>query len=414
MYSLQSALAIGKDLGARWTSVELGNIVTSVIFNGYRKVYLTLSNPMITDPVVIDFDTLRTEFSASPLTLNNLLISLGDRTLVAMTTPPALTTKFAHFSDLFRAGYKIEVMNANVSVTAQLPPSSKTSLRISRNNPATDMSVFFDNCLVSINGFFHRTDTDRQYTYILDANDSLFPSKQNQIGAISFLDIGKIEQVAITPDMIIPQADGSPLKNKTFLKLGRDLTDKTVMLVLGGYLMFVDNKALLQNGLDTFVLNFNAIPLLDRYFESRPYINLNELDLPVSTDNPSLINVPDFFSDANLIKYMTLQQSFFVILDSPSIFTNKIFIRESNLPGMFTAYSEPKYPLFVNNGRIAEYWKVQEDGYWSVTVQDSYLRNNIFSSKPQDQLVNVSDSMEPTKPAYNSRGFLLEIGSDRI
>ena len=184
------------------------------------------------------------------------------------------------------------------------------------------------------------------------------------------------------------------------------------MLVLGGYLLFVDNKSFFQINDDTFALNFNEMPLLERYFESNPYLNLKHLGLPESSDNISLVNVQEFFSDEVLTKYLTLSQTFFVVLDSPSIFTNKIYLRPSNLPGMFTAYKEPKYPFFVNNGRIAEYWKIFEDGHWTVNVQDSYLKNNVFSSKPESELVNVSDNNIPLRPYYNSRGFLLEIGSD--
>ena len=414
MYFYKSALAIDKNLDAQWANVDISNLRMIDIFAVYRKVYVTLTNNFLNTDVAIDLDSLRAVYSSDEITFNNFLILNADNTLVTIPAIPNHTTKFAKWSDAFRAGYKVEVMNINTSLTANVLPSSKTAIRLDRNNPPTDMGIFFDHCLVSINGFFHRTDTDRQFTYVLDANDSLFKSKQNQVGILSFLDIGKIEQVSITPDMIIPQANGAPLKNKTFLKLGMDISNKTVMLVLGGYLLFIDDKSFMQNGDDTFVLNFNQMPLLERFFESNPYINLKALGLPESSDNISLVNVPEFFSDANLIKYLTLSQSFFVILDSPSIFTNKIYLRESKLPGMFTAYKEPVDPLFVNNGRIAEYWKTLEDGHWAVSVQDSYLRNSIFSSKPEDQLVNVSDSTIPLKTYYNSKGFLLQIGHDGL
>jgi hypothetical protein len=79
---------------------------------------------------------------------------------------------------------------------------------------------------------------------------------------------------------------------------------------------------------------------------------------------------------------------------------------------MFTAYKDPVYPLFVGNGRIAEYWKTKEDNHWSVTVQDSYLKNRVFSSVKIDTLNNVADAVVTSNQYSNSRGFLLEIGRD--
>ena len=412
MYVYEKSLVINKNLGSKWENIDISNFRLIDIFSIYRKAYVTLSNYYLEQPIVVDLDTIKAEYVNSVLTLNEFFIHIGNRTLIASTVNPNVKTNYAVFSDAFRAGYKIEPQNIYASNNANLPFSEKTSLRINRPNPETDMKIFFDHCLVSINGYFHRTDTDNEYAYALNANESLFKSKQNQIGILSFLNIGKIEQVSITPDMISKQTSPVGMKNKTFIKLNKDITNKTVMLVLGGYLLFVDNKSFFQINDDTFALNFNEMPLLERYFESNPYLNLKHLGLPESSDNISLVNVQEFFSDEVLTKYLTLSQTFFVVLDSPSIFTNKIYLRPSNLPGMFTAYKEPKYPFFVNNGRIAEYWKIFEDGHWTVNVQDSYLKNNVFSSKPESELVNVSDNNIPLRPYYNSRGFLLEIGSD--
>jgi len=414
MYTFQSALAVGKELGAQWMSVNINDSKLKDIYLEYRKVYVTLCNIYLSDPVIVDLDELRAQYTLSDLTLNEMLFSIGNRSLPTVSVIPTLSTKYAKFSDAFRAGYKITPQNIYESASAQLPPSEKTSLRLERPNPQTDMEVFYNHCLVSINGFIHRTDTDGIYAYVLNANESLFKSRQNQIGIISFYDIGKLEQVPITVDMIHKQPNNTPMKNKTYIKLGRDTTNKSIMLVLGGYLMFIDNEAMCQINEDTISIDFTKMPLIERYFESNPYLNLKDLELPLNTDNDSVINVPEFMSDVVLTKYLTLSQSFFVLVDATNLFTNKTYLRNSKLPGMFTAYKEPTYPLFVGNGRIAEYWKTYEDNCWSVTVQDSYLKNNVFSYNPVEFVNNISDSRLPGQPYYNSRGFLLEIGSDFI
>lgn len=414
MYAYEKALTVGKDLGARWKETDISILRICDIFNTYRKVYVTLSNIFLTDLVTIDLDTLRSEFLISELTFNEVLIDIGSRTLDTVNLTTDITTKYAVWSDAFRANYKITPQNIYASSTSEMPLSEKTSLRIERDRPVTDMELFYRSCLVSVNGFFHRTDFDTEAVYAIDGAKSLFKSKQNQIGFLSFNNIGAIEQVPITTDMIFPQSVSTPLKDKTIIKLNKNIENKTVIMVLGGYLLFCNNKSLVQFNDDSFLLSFNTIPLLERYFESIPYLNLDSLGLPKSTDNDSLINVEEFFSDEVLIKYLTLPQSYFVIVDTPTLFTNKIYLRSSKLPGMFTSYTEPKYPLIVNNGRIAEYWKTHEDGHWAVNVYDSYLKNNVFSTKPESQLEVIGDSRIPLLTNYNSRGFLLEIGSDRF
>jgi hypothetical protein len=106
---------------------------------------------------------------------------------------------------------------------------------------------------------------------------------------------------------------------------------------------------------------------------------------------------------------MTLSQSFLVIVDTQQLTTNKIYLRHSSMPGMFTAYRDPVYPMVANYGKIVEYWKTYEDGHWAVNVQDSFLRNYIFTTQRKQQLANVTNNMISSKPFWHSRGYLLEI-----
>jgi hypothetical protein len=67
----------------------------------------------------------------------------------------------------------------------------------------------------------------------------------------------------------------------------------------------------------------------------------------------------------------------------------------------------------VNYGKVAEYWKVEEDDFWSVNVQDSYFRNFVISTAPLSTLVAATPKLIPSNTYNNSKGYLLEIGSYR-
>lgn len=411
MYTLVSALGVSSSVGSKWGNISIGNVALSTLFTLYRKVYITLSNPLLPANVVIDLESLRTLHSGYNDTFNNFLISNGNTTLETIIAPITLNPKYAQYTDAFRAGYKIDITQIQYSFDTPALTVDKKDIRITRNNPNTDMGVFNKNCLVSINGFFHNTDYDGTYCYVPGGSLSLFKSRQNQVGITSFLDIGEITRVPITSSMITNDST-TALVDKAFISLPNDTTNKVVLIVIGGYLIFPSANGFFKNNDHSFVLNLNKYELLNKYFESSDYLNFTALGLPTSTVNPSLINVPEFFSDTVIRKYLTLPQSFFVIVNTTNLFTNKIYLRNSKLPGMFTSYIEPKYPLFCSNGRIGEYWKVQDDGHWAVNIVDSNTKNYVFSYSSIDSLNVIGDSTIPYKPYYNSKAFLLEIGRD--
>jgi hypothetical protein len=132
--------------------------------------------------------------------------------------------------------------------------------------------------------------------------------------------------------------------------------------------------------------------------------------LSVYPNNPENgYNVDELFSDEVIKRYMTLTQSFLVLVDIPYMVSEKIHLRHSSMPGMFTAYQDPTYPLIVGYGKVAEYWKIHESGHWSVTVHDSFMRNFVYSEAPPQQLHQVTDNLLAGQPYHHSRGFLLQL-----
>jgi hypothetical protein len=316
-------------------------------------------------------------------------------------------------------GYNVDPIKMGVSITTPLLPTDYDSLRIYRNSPSTDMELFYNNCLVTVNGFFHRLDFDGTFAYVVNAMKSAFKSRQNQIGMWSFHDVGSLNYVPVTTNMIYTSDVNATLKDKAYIDLSKDhlgnaldLTNKTVMLILGGYLIIPDGKALLQTNSNTFAVDFNQMPYLERLYESMENLDLSSLGLQKSTANPSLIDTTQAYSDSVLTAYLMMSQSFFVIVDSPELFFNKIHLDKSHLPGMYISPFEPKYPMFINNGRVAEYWKVLEEDKWSVTVYQNYLVNRVFSYDSAENLAVISDARVPDRPFTLSPGMFLEVGRD--
>lgn len=413
MYTLIKAVCLARTTGAQWKEVAIGNVLVFDIFNTYQQVYLEVSNIYLESNVYVDFTVMRGRFSSYNGTLNDLLISLAGDALPTVEKLPNVSIKYVKYSDAIMSGYKINPTIIGQQLEPNFPVSEMTDLKINRPLYNTDMRLLHSHCLVTVNGYIHMTDAelDGSFAYVKDGCISMLHSKMNQLGILSFLDIGELTKIPITANNIHPSTIEYPLKKRIYLNIDTDSTGKMPLLVLGGYLIFPEQNVFWQCGENTYAINIAAMPIVERFFESRLYLNLETLGLTSSALNPDMVSKDELLSDAVLIKYLTLSQSFFVLVDTEHLFTNKIFIKHTSLPGMFTSYNDPVYPLIVNHGKIAEYWKEFNDGYWAVNVSDSYFRNYVFTHKSSKQLENITDHRVPMRTHFNSRGYLLEIGA---
>ena len=409
MYSFVNAVCLSRSIGSQWHEVDLSEILMFDIFTTYSKVYLTLTNPNIINEVFVDLDTQRTEFSSYQGTLSEWLVTLANRTLPIVESIPSTIVKSAKYSDAIRSGYKVNLTKIGVVTPDNYPADELHDLVLTRPQYSTDLSLIHSHCLVSVNGYYHMTDTDEHKAYVYNGADAMRRSKVNHVGILSFLDIGALQKIKIDPNQIYPQSLNAPLSQRLYFDVTQDLTNKSVILILGGYLVFPSEGVFWQSGDRTFALDINEIPYPQRIYESSKYLDLSSLGLTDLHINPEAINTAELYSDAVLKRYLTMSQSFLVIVDKPNLVTNKIHIRHSHLPGMFTAYQDPTLPLIVNFGKVAEYWKTFEDGYWSVTVEDSFFRQFVLSQQPIYYMQTLNGNVLPHQPFWHSHGHLLEI-----
>ena len=409
MYQYISSMSKIINGNKEWVSDNITNNTLETLLTTYSKVILTLSNVFLPANVSVDFLSLLEGYSDLTITLNQFLINNGNNTLPTITTIPSYIEKYAKYVDAFKAGYTITPYNTNKSVTSQDAQSDKNSICLTKDN--LDYNLFYNNCLVNVNGFFHMTDTDGKGIYVYNGMTSVFKSKLNNIGIYNFTDIGNIQLVPITSEMIYKQYQTQKYSDYTSINLGIDISNKTVMLVLGGYLHIFDDITFKAINSKAFNIYFNNLPLLDRYFESNKYLDLSSLGLSKSHNNKNQISVKELYSDAVIEKYLTLSQSFFVIIDNENISLTKIPVRNTGLPDMYVSYIKPQDPLVVQSGRIINYWDVFEDGQWSLTCNDSMVPNLIYDTVDALNENSVDNSVISTQPFIEQHPYFLKISS---
>jgi hypothetical protein len=410
MYSYVSAITLSRSIGSQWVEEDISNILVFNIYDTYQKVYLTLSNTVLPNNIYVDMDSLKAEFSDYNDTLDNLLIFLDNRTLDTVSTLPTLGIKRAKYSDAYLSKYRVDLTTIGHNYPDNYPTEDKHDLLLTRPEYKTNMGLLHDYCLLSVNGYYHMTDKDEtnNLAFIAKGADTARKGNQNHVGILSFLDVGRVTKLPIDINKITSDPGGL-LKDRTYFAIDQVTDNRSCFLVLGGYLIFPQDNVFWKNGPKNFVLNIQNIEYLEKIYESILTLDLSSLGLTGSPINPDLISIDEIYSDDVIKKYLTLSQSYLVIVDTPNLITNKIHIRHSDLPGMFTSYTDPTYPLIVGHGKSVEYWKVLEDNYWSVTVQDSFYRDYILSITDDSKLISVNNNIVPNIPSRHSRGFLLEI-----
>lgn len=406
MYTLVTAygLAVSKD--SQWGTANLSALTMQEIFSLYRKLFLQLNNTMLTDDVFVDFEIFRSEYSASTQTLADMLQALPGVALTTIPAMPSYTAKRATFNDIFRAGYKVQAVKPGYGPDPMVPVHERTELRFTRTQ--TDMQHFYEHCLVSVNGFFHRIETDGKYCYVPGGGKSSIMSKDSTMGFVNFETIGKVKTIPITEAMVYKQNADSFLGKKAFIKLEEDTTNKTVLLVIGGYLYLPDGQTFFKTADKAYCVNFNHVPLVERYFESCNYIDMDELNLQKNIKYPTQINLSDFLSDAKFIKYLTLPQSFFVIIDTPELTYEQHYLRKNSFVGRYVSPTEPKSTLFTSLGKVAEYWKTYGDNQWVLQVNQSYDMQFLAHTTQPGDIQYMTDNTIPINRYYPSQAYMLD------
>lgn len=413
MYTLVSAIAKSRSGGRRWTEVSIGDVGLNELFSTYSKIIATLNNNFLTGPVSLDLDTIKAEYSGRTITFSQFLTQNGNKALQTTEGATAINTKTALYSNAFRSGYSVDLVSPDAGADTPLPRSDRPWLSLTR--PNTDYQEFVDHCLVNVNGFYHFVDGGAGGIFVQDGGKTCDYSKENNIGILSFLNVGPITCLKITDDMIYKQNINQKLGERVRLDLGMDISNKVVMLVLGGYLHVYDPKTFWRINDTCMVIDMGRLPLIDRFYESWKTIDLSSLNLDFNSNNPSQFAVEQFYSDDVIRAYLKLSQSFVVILDTPDIFVERSYVEVTTLPDIFVASEPPKWPLVVGYGKHTNYWQTGSgpwDPRWTIYSRNTLKKNYLYHTTDARDEISVSAELDPAKIANHSKAFFLKIGRD--
>ena len=419
-YSLVSAIAKPVGGGGRWVEVDISNMSFASIFQNYLRVIATLSNPFDAANTALDLADVEYTIADPSITFAAYLVATGSAALPTTPNLPVLNTVYAQYNDAFNAGYIVTPVSLDAAIDSQLPDADKTSLKLTDytndNEPEAipvDFTLFGKSCMVSVNGYWHYMAADNTGAYVRDGMTSCVKSNRNTIGIYSLAALGSIEYVDLEPAMIYKQDPTSTLSQGVYIDVGQDISEKTVLLVIAGYLHVLDQTTFTRVGDQLLKIDWPNFPYFDRYFEQVDTIDLTSLGLSHTERNDSQVAVSELLGDAAITAYCSLSQSFIVLLDNSECFVDFQSITDTGVPGILTAYQEPSWPLITGHGKVSEWWSTEETGQWGVSIVDPQMSSRTYNTaEPASALNSIAANRIPGRRWRTSPAQFLKLGTD--
>lgn len=414
-YALNAAIGVLAQPNQRWASLNLSTLTVAQALGLYRRVILHVYDGTATQAADVSQWALT---EAANTTLLSAFIAAQTQ-IAFMPTVPVINIQSAKWVNGHRANYHIQPWDALYQDSR--PTADRVDALISRTDPETVPADLYKNCLVTVNGFYHLTDLVPNVGFLAyGASETLRKTKSFTFGLHSFQALGgftlqpiRIADVfkRLSAEMIAGTVPTPGLKDVGAIHINTPLNGRQVLLVLGGYLYTPDQGVYRLVSDNTLEIDFTKLNLIDRFFESRSYINLSSLGVDTSSEYGA-IPLNTLLSDAVLTKYLTLTQSFIVILNQTELYTNRHHVQKTSILGEYMSQSKPVYPLQTGLGRCPEYNVAQDGKRWSMQTTGAGHRRMLYNTTDPYGLTNITSTAYPRDPEGVSNGSLLEIGCD--
>ena len=420
MYTFVRALAVAPGTNQRWAEVDISATPTSILLTKYRQVYVVLTDGITDTELTLNLDDVAAAIQTNAGTISDYLTAIGNKTLPTTVGSPVIVRNNAIFSDLWEAGFWADSIDYNVGAGVDLPQELRPHVVVKPDNPADQVGYdylgFRQKVLANVNGFYHNTAADSKGFYIVDGNKSRLKSGSNQLGLLSFGTFGTFDIVPITQDMLAFDLNpDTGLVDKVHVKFAdTDLTTKTPILILGGYMLLPGGNQCLLTNTNIFTFKTFKYPFLEKYFESEPYLDFDDFNIQHQTDNPNWVIAQNFKSQDFLTKYFTMSQSFMVLLDANTIVVEKTYPEKQTVPHTFMSWEEPKWPLVTGEGKHEVYWKQYEAGGWMLRCHDTFKRNYLFNTVGYADRVAVDNQMWMGKAGTLGDAMFLKLIEEEI
>lgn len=375
MYQLVMAYGILRDAEGLHQPVTIDNLSLSQIFNQYSNLYAVVTST--TDPTEVAIDVYKLPYQVRflSLTLQQWFSTIGTATLQTEPVPTGPRQVFVQHWNLHQEDFDIRL--ANSQLHPDIPLETDQEIDVLLRKPGANYENIVKYGLATINGFLHRLDWNQHGVYAIGAGRSRHQSGKHRVGLLDFQHIGPLSVLGITPNMLYKRRPEQPYTEAVYIELPEPIGQRKVLLSIGGWLHIAEKDFQIVG--DTVLrIDFRNYPWFKRFIQTKDWLNLDSLDL-APEDNGSY-SIAKLNADATLERWLTLPQSFVVLVDTGELAYGFSELESTQLPGRYYSAVKPQYPVIVGDGRLAEPIVTFERHKWVLAVDNAFRDNVVLDT----------------------------------
>lgn len=395
----------------RWRRQDVSAVPMKNLFIDYQDGYLFLTHPVYDGIQHLRFRDIPEYLgtSQSTLTVAEWVAALGNTGLPLQEGRVDYEEVETTFYDAWQLGCNILPIHPTYHFAQDIPFSEKRDLLI--QHPTQDPQTLYQNWIVSVNGFLHYTGATPDGLQVFEGGDNGRRSNGNRVGMWYFGGLGGMSLHRVRREHLNTNTD-VPFKDSVTLTLDPavPIEGRSVFLVLGGIAQLEDHYVK-QIGERTFKIEMRNYPFPQHVLDLKEHADLSSMTRyhDQSTANASQMALSQLYGDKSITAFLTLPHTFFVVVDTPELFTTYHQVEKTQLPGVVHTAEPPVYPLQHRLGRFVEYWPRHDGDRWSLYFADALETYYTFETTDWKAMNSIDSSRTPHRPYDYGRGFLVKM-----
>lgn len=397
----------------KWERLNAIDVPVRDLHHHFQDGYLFITHPLYDGVHHLRLRDIPQHLRYSDLVVDAWLESLGNEGLPLKEGRIHFDEVDAPYEDAWRAGCSITPIHRHYHQDQSIPDSDKKDLLI--EHPGATGVEMREQCLVTVNGFFHYTGAREEGLQVIDGAVNGRKCNDNRVGLWALGELGKLSLHRVRKEHLVNRA-GDPYRNGVTLQLDPniDLKGKSVFLVLGGVFHYTDHYVK-RIGEHLFRVDMAQYPFPQHVFDLERHYDLSRMKHyhDRSTVNETQVAVEELYSDPSIETFFTLPCTFFVVVDAPEVFYEEIRLESTQLPGVVKSPVVPRYPLKHRLGRFVEYWSRRDAEEIKFYFSDDYETYYTFETTHWKDQNSIDASRVPAKPYDYGRAFLVKLTTYR-
>lgn len=367
---------------------KLFDILYIVINDGFYKVDMSIS-----------LEDYRFSFAANPsMDIGEWLTSQNGNNLKSAGIFPGDKYQYVKLERIFTHGYFHYPGDLNLANDRQedlysdMAPDVRVAHYIYDN---VDYKNINDYALFTVNGVFVRSVSRSDGIFLKGAGlDYIRHRKDLRIGALNFEKLGKVKTVPITEELLTEETfDGG----KRWSCQLNDIVGKTIYIVVNGQLM-VDPSIVYRIATDRVAIDLTSFDVAHHYLNYKEYTRTPKLTVLSKFDNYKR-------------QAITAHNSFFVIVDNPSLGIDVTPLTTFHYPNALHSLDRFEHPVVLDNGMfptpyIRTYGRKQRLLNHDLRV---YKKYPMMTAGALGGNVLLNEAINQANPGQLSRGWLFKI-----